>query len=110
MVIPKDALIPESKIRDYLLIPLRKSDKSKYLSLAGYNREDYWELIRDIRQQLLPAEGSFEERKPDGELYRAIGELTGPNGRTLRIKTVWLRKWTGEWRFITLLPDRKPQR
>lgn len=110
MVIPKDALIPDTKIRDYLLIPLRKSDKSKYLALAGYNRENFWELIKDIREQLLPAEGMFEERKLDGELYGVNGELTGPNGRTLRVKTVWLRKWNGEWRFITLLPDRKSQR
>ena len=109
MIIPKDALIPDSKIRDYLLIPLRKSDKSKYLSLAGYERDDHWELVRDIRDQLLPGEGIFQERKPDGELYQLFGTLTGPNGRILRVKTIWIREWTGKWRFITLFPDRRLQ-
>ncbi|HWF43581.1 MAG TPA: hypothetical protein VG537_02960 [Candidatus Kapabacteria bacterium] len=53
MIIPKDAIIAEEKIRDYLLKPQDKDDKSGFFGLAGYSREDYWELTRDIRNQLL---------------------------------------------------------
>src|ERR1039458_10038082 len=62
MIIPSDAIIPAEKVKDYLLKPLEKDDKSRYLFQAGYTRENYWELIRDI-QQLLPAEAEFQERR-----------------------------------------------
>jgi hypothetical protein len=91
MIIPADAIIAEEKVRNYLLVPQRKSDKSKYLGLAGYSRNEFWELIRDIRN-LLPAEGILQERIEEGDLYILRGVLTGPNGRALSIKTVWIRK------------------
>ena len=59
MIIPKDAIIAEEKIRDYLLTTLDVDDKSSYLALAGYSRDEYWELLRDIREQLLPGEANF---------------------------------------------------
>ena len=77
MIIPADAIITEEKIRDYLLTPQRKSDKSKYLSLAGYKRKEFWELLRDLRSQLLPGEGSFQERIEQGDLYILWGILEG---------------------------------
>jgi uncharacterized protein DUF6883 len=110
MIIPKDATIAEEKIRDYLLKPQRKSDKSKYLSLAGYSREEFWELIRDLREQLLPGEGIFQERIEEGDLYVLLGILRGPNGRELPIKTIWLLTWQSDWKFVTLFPYRKAKR
>jgi hypothetical protein len=65
MIIPADAIIAVEKVRDYLLKPLEKDDKSRYLLQAGYSRENYWELLRDIRL-LLPAEAVLQERKPYG--------------------------------------------
>ena len=58
-IIPKDAIIAEERIRDYLLVRQEEDDKSKFLALAGYSREDFWELVRDIREQILPAEATF---------------------------------------------------
>lgn len=40
MIIPKDAIIPIEKVRDYLLKPLEKGDKSRFLAIAGYSREE----------------------------------------------------------------------
>jgi hypothetical protein len=93
MIIPADAIIREEKVRDYLLKPLVTDDKSHFLTMAGYNREEYWELIRDIRTQLLPGEGQFQERREQGNLYILHGTLQGPNGRMLSVKTIWLQKW-----------------
>jgi hypothetical protein len=53
VIIPADAIIAVERVRDYLLMPLKANDKSGYLALAGYRGGDFWELIRDIRQQLL---------------------------------------------------------
>ena len=81
MIIHKSARIPIEKIRDYLLRPQVKSDKSKFLGLAGYSLNNYEQLIEDIREQLLPGEGTLQERTEDGALYRVRGTLTGPNGK-----------------------------
>ncbi len=95
MIIPADAIILDQKIRDYLLKPLLVDDKSHFLTRAGYSREEYWELIRDIREQLLPGEGMLQERREQGNLYVLRGRLRGPNGRMLAVKTIWLQKWSG---------------
>ena len=105
MIIPNDAKIAIEKIRDYLLVPLEVDDKSGYLALAGYTREEYWELMRDIREQLLPDEASYQERNEFGKYYILKGRLRGPNGRTLGVRTIWLREVSGGIRFLTLFPD-----
>jgi hypothetical protein len=35
--LPQDAIIAEEKLTKYLLVPLPKDDKSKFLAMAGYN-------------------------------------------------------------------------
>jgi hypothetical protein len=42
-----------------------------------------------------------------GPKYRIRGTLTGPNGRVLRVLTIWMKEdATGETKFVTLLPDK----
>jgi hypothetical protein len=105
MLIPKGAIIAVEKVRDYLLVPQRKNDKLGYLTLGGYSREDSWELIRDIREQLLPAEGIFQRRDRFGDYYELSGRLQCPNGRSLGVNTIWIHDASGTIRFLTLFPD-----
>ena len=107
MIIPVDAIIPEEKIRDYLLKPLLKADKSRYLELGGYSRGEYWELLRDIRDQLLPGEGVYQQTNEYGDFYELDGFLTCPNRRRLGVKTIWVHEVTGRIRFATLFPDKR---
>jgi hypothetical protein len=107
MVINKDAVIPIEKVRDYLLKWIEKDDKSGFLIRAGYSRDAYQQLIDDIREQLLPAEAILQERREDGELYRIRGILRGPNGRELRVRTVWIVCEEAKPQFITLVPDKE---
>ncbi len=44
MIIPKDAIIADEKIRDYLLKPLEKRDISQFLAIVAYARQEYWEF------------------------------------------------------------------
>ena len=104
MIIPADATIAVEKVRDYLLKPLDVDDKSGYLALAGYTREDYWELMRDIRSQLLPAEGTFQKSNQFGEYYIVPGRLHGPNGRRLSVNSIWLKDNDDPFKFVTLRP------
>src|SRR5487761_1297010 len=105
MIIPKDAIIPVEKVRDYLLKPLEKGDKSRFLAIAGYSREEYWELLRDIREQLLPAEALFQDHRHNEDVYVLLGILHGPNGNRLAVRTVWVLNLFQEIRFVTLYPD-----
>ncbi|HZK76132.1 MAG TPA: hypothetical protein VFD13_04415 [Candidatus Kapabacteria bacterium] len=107
MIIPRDAIIPIEKVRDYLLKPLEVDDKSGFLALAGYSREDYWELIRDIREQLLPAEAEYQGNRGYGNIYAVRGILVGPNTIRLAVSAIWILNLSDEIRFVTLQPDKE---
>jgi hypothetical protein len=63
-------------------------------------------LERDIRTQLLPLPATPAGESPYGEKFVIRGNLTGPNGRALRVLSVWmLEKATDLTKFITLYPD-----
>jgi hypothetical protein len=51
-----NALINPEKITNYLLIPLPKDDKSQFLARAGYTLDNWQQLERDIREQILTLE------------------------------------------------------
>jgi hypothetical protein len=106
MLIPKDAIIAEEKIRDYLLKPLEIDDKSGFLSIGGYTLGDYERLLHDIREQILPGEGRFQMPTPFGDRYELDGILRGPSGDALFVTTIWQHSPLGTWRFITLFPNK----
>ncbi|HEY3875566.1 MAG TPA: hypothetical protein VGM92_08810, partial [Candidatus Kapabacteria bacterium] len=65
----------------------------------------FWELMRDIREQLLPGEAIFQRSDRFGDYYQLKGYLLGPNGRRLGVATIWMRENNGSIRFVTLFPD-----
>jgi hypothetical protein len=117
-----DAIIAEEKLTKYLLVPLPKDDKSKFLAKAGYTLDNWQQLERDLRAQVLrqPAEGIETTRY--GEKYVICACLRGINGVELNILTIWmvandttkfvtlrvrsrLRRETLLQRCLTLVPD-----
>jgi hypothetical protein len=57
-------------------------------------------------QGLTDAE--HEETTEYGDTYRICGTLSGPNGRVLRVVSIWMTESaTGTTKFITLYPERK---
>ncbi len=42
--LPQDSIIAESKLTQYLLVPLPKDDKSKFLAQAGYTLDNWQQL------------------------------------------------------------------
>lgn len=66
------------------------------------------QLAEDIRRQLLPLEAEFEESTEYGDKYRIVGALIGPNGRTLRVVSVWMiEAATRTTKFLTLYPAKE---
>lgn len=105
------ARIRPEEVRDLRWIRDRcseESDKSQFLTSAGYALADWEVLERDLRRLIRDYEISGMEVSPYGIKYEVHGSLTGPNGRTLHIVTVWIKlEATSEVRFVTLLPDKR---
>jgi len=108
MKLPVDTLIARRKVTDYLLAWRVEDDKSAFLARAGYGPQTADNLLADLRAQLLPLEATLLERDEYGAKYEIRGKLTGPNGRSLRVVSIWMiEDTTGEAKFVTLYPDKK---
>ncbi len=61
----------------------------------------------DLRTQLLPLEAEWFDDTDYGSKYRIRGTLTGPNGRGLRVVSIWMKEQaTADTKFVTLFPDK----
>lgn len=103
----RDAIIPVEKLVDYLLSTTHPEGSSKAAFLAGLgcSRGDWQPLEADLREQ-LSVDASVGKASPFGQKYEILGLLTGPNGATARIRTIWIIL-TGETqpRLVTLIPE-----
>ncbi len=107
MKLPGDSEISLDKLTRYLLVPKTKADKSKFLAQAGYSIANAGRLIEDLRSQILPLDGMFEGTTEFGDFFAIRAALRGPNGVSLRVKTIWIcEHLRGNVRFVTLLPDK----
>ena len=108
MRLPKDALISDEKLVKYLLVPKKRNDKSRWLAEAGYTLGTWPILKADLKNQALPGNASLIETTAYGIMYEIRSRLTGPNGKTLAVRTIWMvEKATGIAKFITMYPDRR---
>jgi hypothetical protein len=103
--LPQDAIIAEAKFTEYLLIPLPKDDKSKFLAQAGYTIDNWPELEQDIRTQILTQPATLIETTRYGEKYEICASLAGRNGITLNLRTIWIVT-NNVTKFVTLVPDK----
>ena len=85
------AIVPEAKLRDYLLSPWHREGKSKarLFRALGYSQDNWQQLEADIRAQHLTQDAI--EVAPDdfGRRWRIEAPLRGPSG-SARIVTVWM--------------------
>jgi len=108
MNLPTDAIIDRNKITRYLLVLQGRGDKSAFLARAGYRLENADQLLRDLREQILPLESSPLEANEFGRYYEIRGALKGPNGLVLRVRTIWITEHLSKaTKFVTLIPDKR---
>ncbi|HEV2435798.1 MAG TPA: hypothetical protein VG077_07355 [Verrucomicrobiae bacterium] len=106
MKLPADSEIAREKITRYLLTLRTEDDKSRFMALAGYTLAHADRLLEDLRG-LLANEAEFVQSTEYGDKYRICGTLTGPNGRKLRVVSIWMiEEATGRTKFVTLYPDK----
>jgi len=107
MKLPANTIIARRKLDEYLLKRRAEDDKSGFLALAGYSLENAERLRSDLREQLLPLDAELFDQTEYGPKYRIRGTLIGPNGRVLRVISIWIKEdATGETKFVTLVPDK----
>ncbi len=105
MLLKPPFFIAPTKLTHYLLVPLAKDDKSNYLRLAGYSLDNWPVLEADLLSLIESTEAVFERQTDYGITYSVSGGLTGPNGRIIQIKTIWMWDEDEEiTKFITLYP------
>jgi hypothetical protein len=108
MKLPEDTAIARTKLHEYPHRHRDEDDKSGFLALAGYTLDNADRLMHDIRTQLLPLDAEFFDWTEYGPKYRIRGTLTGPNGRVLRVVSIWMKEdATEETKFVTLFPDNR---
>ncbi len=106
MKLAADSEIARIKVTQYLLKLRDEDDKSKFLSLAGYTVAHADKLLEDLRA-LLNGEAEFIQTVEYGDKYRIRGTLIGPNGKPLRVVSVWMtEEATNRTKFVTLYPDK----
>lgn len=106
MKLPPDSIIARRKVTHYLLVPQPRGDKSAFLALAGYLPPEADQLIDDLLNQVLPCEAEELENTEYGLYYQIRSTLTGPNGRTLRVRTIWMKEHLSQQtKFVTLIPN-----
>lgn len=106
MKLPSNSEIARIKATHYLLQLRNEDDKSKFLSRGGYTLAHADKLLADLRS-LLDGEAEFIQATEYGDKYRIRGTLTGPNGKQLRVVSVWMTEAaTKLTKFVTLIPDK----
>ena len=108
MKLPSDTVIAPEKLTKYLLVQREFDDKSQFLRQAGYTLDNWEQLKADLRLHVLPTEAAVIEQTDYGDLFEIRAALTGPNGKTLFVRTLWMHELrTGVTKFITLYPDKR---
>ena len=108
MKLTLSAIISSEKIKDYLLSQRKRNDKSKWLSIAGYNLDNWQKLEEDLRTQLLNLDALFINKTEYGNMYEINDALQGPNGKSLTVCTIWMIEHeTKLTKFITMYPGKK---
>ena len=80
--------------------------KAGYPASLGYTRGDWRRLDADLRLPHVSIEAIPGRPSPWGTKYEILGQIMGPNGRTGRIRTVWIsRRGERVPRLVTLIPE-----
>jgi len=108
MNLPYDSLITREKLKEYLLQPKKKNDKSQWLAQAGYSLENWQSLENDLCTQILSLDATPTEKTRYGQMYEIKGRLIGPNGKALLVCTIWMTETESDiTKFITMYPDKR---
>jgi hypothetical protein len=101
------AKVPPENLQDYLLSPAYSIGRYKaaFFRSLGYDQDGCEALAADLRT-LLEDDAETMNITEYGIKYSISGSITGPNGRSANVVSVWIIL-TGEDvpRFVTAYPE-----
>lgn len=102
-----EAVVPERKVRDYLLAVEHPvgGPKAAFFLMHGFRREEA-QLLR-LRLKELASEGTVSETIPTryGKKYVVDGSVETPSGGRVRLRSVWMVRKGGQLpRLVTVYP------
>ena len=88
---PEQAIVDERKVHSYLLSPVHTvgRHKAQFFRTLGYDQEGWSRLQLDL-QAFAGAEVRTVIETEFGEKFEVCSTLTGPNGRSADVVTIWL--------------------
>jgi hypothetical protein len=103
----KQVLIPQEKVRDYLLSnrhPIGRF-KATFFHSLGF-RQDRWEQLEGaLRRHAEGGSVAAETASEYGRKYVVKGELVGPGGSAASVVSVWIiLRGQSDPRFVTAYP------
>lgn len=106
------AVIPETKIRGYLLAvdhPTGRS-KARFFNSLGFSHDQAAALGKALLLHAASHAVSSERRTPFGVKYLIEGDICGPTGVAARIRSIWFVEF-GERipRLVTAYPVQESQ-
>lgn len=85
-------IIPDEKMVDYALNPLKAPDKAKaFKSALGYDQSNYELLKRNILDHIDESKLVEKGDSGYGMRYECIIEITGENGKKANVLTAWIQ-------------------
>lgn len=106
------AVVPASKIVNYLLSPTHRAGKSKaaFFSAFGFSANQWQDLAEALRLHALENDVCEREQTEYGIRHVIDGTLRAPDGSTLKIRSVWfIDNGSNIARFVTAHPLRREE-
>lgn len=105
------AEVDRAKITDYLLNLLHPDGRSKavFFMRFGFRVEDWETLAAALKEVGMSNPVSSMIESPYGTRYTVDGSLRSPDGRSPRVRTVWIVESENLPRLITAYPIKRGQ-
>jgi hypothetical protein len=101
------ATVDERKVRDYLLStshPVGRF-KARFFDSLGFVAENWQDLARAILELATQGDAQLVQDNELGSKYLVAGALTGPQGRSVDVVSVWIiRTGSDTPRLVTVYP------
>jgi len=101
------AIIDERKVREYLVSPSHPIGrfKAKFFASLGFRPDNWQELAAALAKVAAKGDAQLVEDNEHGRKYLVSWTLTGPQGRSADIVSVWiLRVGDDSPRLVTVYP------
>ena len=103
-----EATVESAKVRDYLLStshPLGRFKAAVFFGL-GYTPDDWPRLRDDLKSHAASPNVELDGAGAFGQKYVVTGPLTGPSGKTISLRTIWIiSDATSAPRLVTAYPE-----